>query len=431
MRVAIVCGVLGWLVLIGSPARAAGAEIYTLGPGDHVQIRVSDFRSGLGEAYQWPMFSQQNEDFIVGPDGRLSVPVAGLVQAAGRTTADIENDIASRLQARAGLTTRPDTSVQIVRFRPFYVTGAVDKPGEYDFRPGLTVLQAVSIAGGLQRLTSDVLIGLEKDALGARGDLRVLAADRISLLARQARIDAEAENRDAISFPKELTDSGDAEATRAMREEQILFQARQDGLKKQTTALEQNKKYLAGEIDQLREKSATIAKGLAATRQEYDLFAGLVKKGLTAAPRQLELEQNLAQIQSNQLDVEVAIVRANEDIARSDRDLADIVTKYRSDVIQEAQDVRVKLDETNEKIETARQLVWQSEVRAPTLLKADLDAAVRPTYRIARLGPDGKTEETPARETDQVKPGDVVRVIIRSEESSTSPGPGDQTGAKN
>ena len=427
MRSAIFCLMFGWLALATSRANALDIEAYTLGPGDHVQIRISDFRSGMGEAYQWPMFSQTNEDFIVGPDGRLSVPVIGLVQAAGRSTADIETEIASRLQTRAGLTARPDASVQIVRFRPVYVTGAVDKPGEYDYRPGLTVLQAVSIAGGLQRVTADMFLGLEKDALNARGDLRVLAADRISLVARQARIDAESGDRDTIDFPRELTGSDDPEATRAIREEQILFDAHRDGLRKQTEALEQNKKYLANEIDQLRAKSVAIAKGMAATQREFDLIAGLVKKGLSAAPRQLELEQNLTQIQSNQLDVEVAIVRANEDIVRSDRDLADLVAKYRNDLIQEAQDVRVKLDETVEKIETARQMVQQSEVRAPTLLQANIDATARPTYAIARLNADGKSEETPVRETDRVRPGDVVRVMINADEAA----PPDSAGARN
>jgi protein involved in polysaccharide export with SLBB domain len=426
MRLATICAAFGYLVF-GAIAQASAAEPYVLGPGDRVEIRVSDFRSGLGEAYQWPIFSQPNEDFVVGPDGRLSVPVIGAVDAGGRTTADVAAEIVSRLQSRAGLTTRPDVSVQIVRFRPIYVTGAVDKPGEYDFRPGLTVLQAVSIAGGLQRLTSDVFLGLEKDALNARGDLRVLEADRVSLLARQARIDAEAHDRNSIEFPKELISGGDPGAARAMREEQILFDAQRSGLKKQTAALEQNKKYLAGEIDRLRQKSDTIAQGLAATQKEYDLFSSLVKKGLTARPRQLELEQNLAQIQSNQLDVEVAIVRANEDIARSDRDLSDISTKFGADLIQEAQDVRVKLDETVEKIETARQMVQQSEVRAPMLLQATLDAAERPTYTIAHRRGDGKIEESPAGETDGVQPGDVVRVIIKqglsSQAAEAPPGP--------
>ena len=158
-------------------ATAAEPDDFTLGSGDHVQLRVSDFRSGMGEAYQWQMFSQQNEEFIVGPDGRLSLPVIGFVNAQGRTAAEVADEVSARLQTRAGLTARPDASIQIVKFRPFYVAGVVDKPGEYEYRPGMTVLQAVSIAGGMQRVAPDLFIGLEKDALSARGDLRALEGE--------------------------------------------------------------------------------------------------------------------------------------------------------------------------------------------------------------------------------------------------------------
>ena len=194
--------------------------------------------------------------------------------------------------------------------------------------------------------------------------------------------------------------------------------SRRTGVDEQTSALMKNKKFLNGEIDQLRQKSAALAKGFEATRQEFDLIANLVKKGLSANSRQLELQQNLAQLQSNQLDVEVAIVRANEDIARTDRDLAEIVSKSRNDLMLEAQDVRVKLSETIEKIETARQLVRQAEVHAPSMLQSRLSAAAHPNYRIARVRGDGKVSEEPALETDAVKPGDVVRVIINSDEGS-------------
>jgi protein involved in polysaccharide export with SLBB domain len=398
---------------------AAEPELYKLGPGDRLQIKISDFRSGMGEAYQWPMFSQANEDFLVGPDGRLSVPVIGLVVAAGRSTAEVSDEIANRLQARAGLTTKPDASVQISRFRPFYVVGAIDKPGEYEYRPGLTVLQAVGIAGGLPRLSADLALGLEKDALASRGDLRALEVGRVSLTARQARVDAEASESETIDFPKELTDDSDPEAARAIREERLLFQSRREGLSKQTAALAQSKVYLASEIDHLRGKGAAIARGLEATQQEYEIIHDLKKKGLSGSTRQLALEQNLAQIQSNQLDVEVAIVRANEDIKRADRDLAEITLKYRNDLMQEAQDVRLKLGETVEKMATARALVRQAEVRSPALLQTSLDAAARPNYAITRAGADGRIEETPARETDRVQPGDVVRVTTDTAPSAS------------
>jgi protein involved in polysaccharide export with SLBB domain len=336
----------------------------------------------------------------------------GQIDADGKTTAEIEKTIAARLQVKAGLASRPDASVQIVRFRPFYVVGGVEKPGEYDFRPGLTVLQAVGIAGGPQRVAGDALIGFEKDALNSRGDLRVLSADRTSLLARQARLDAEIGQQQQIAFPNELQNARtDAVAARAMREETLLFESRRSGLAGQVSALEQNKAFLHNEINELQQKTSTIENQLAAMRKEYQLIAGLVSKGLSGAPRQLELEQNIAQIQNNELDVQVAIVRANEDISKSDRDILDLTSKARNDALQEAADVRVKLIETEEKIQTSQALIDHAEEHAPGMMQALSDAYAAPTYIVSRRHGDGKVESIVAKESDLVLPGDAVRVV--------------------
>ncbi|MDR3494222.1 MAG: polysaccharide biosynthesis/export family protein [Ancalomicrobiaceae bacterium] len=405
--------------LLLSPAVAE--ERYTLGAGDHLEVKVSDFRAGTGEAYQWTAFNGGTAEYIVGPSGWLSLPVVGELNVDGKTTADLEDVIATKLQAKAGLTAKPDASVQIVKFRPFYVVGGVDKPGEYDYRPGLTVLQAVGIAGGLQRVTNDALLGLMRDALASRGDLRVLVADRLALMARQARLDAEMAGKSTIDFPADLTSkSSDPNVARMLREEQMIFTARQEGVQTQVAALEQNKTYLHNEIDSLKQKNITTDKQLEATRKELSLIAGLVSKGLSVAPRQLELEQNIAQIENNQTDVQVAIVRANEDIAKTDRDIAALKTTQRNDILQEASDVRVKLAETIEKIQTSQTLVQQAEVRAPMMTVANTEAYDKPRYSLARRTNDGRSVTLAAEESDLVQPGDVVRVTPRFSDATTA-----------
>jgi protein involved in polysaccharide export with SLBB domain len=420
LSLAAICGLA---LITALSSRASAGESYLLATGDRVQVRVSDFRAGSGEAFQWTMFSQEPDEFIVGPDGYLSLPVVGQIDAAGKTTAEIEETIATKIQTKAGLTTRPDASVQIVRFRPFYVVGGVDKPGEYDYRPGVTVLQAVGIAGGLQRVTTDELIGFEKDALNSRGDLRVLNADRISLIARRARLDAEVAGQPQITFPSEFVSaSNDPDVMRAQREEQLLFEAHRAGLASQVDPLERNKAYLLGEIDELRKKGESVDRQLDATRKELDIIASLVTKGLSSAPRKLQLEQNIAQIEADQLDVQVAIVRANEDIAKSDRDIGDIKSKLRNDTLQEAEDVRVKLAETIEKIQTSQTLIQEAEVRAPGMLQSSMNAYLKPVYMILRRGKDGAPVNINAGESDPIEPGDVVRVLPLLSEGGVSAG---------
>ncbi len=187
------------------------------------------------------------------------------------------------------------------------------------------------------------------------------------------------------------------------------------------SGLEQTKSYLLNEVETLKQKSATIDKGLDAMRKERDIIAGLVSRGLTAAPRQLELDQNIAQLEGNQLDVQVAIVRANEDIAKADRDVSALKSNFVKNALKDAAGVRDKLADTAEKMETSRSLVEEAEFRAPNMTLPNVASYARPTYVLSRRGGDGKMEELAVTDSDAVRPGDVLRVIPQN---AKSPSPG-------
>ncbi len=112
--------------------RTAGP--YHLGPGDHVRIQVYNDDSVSGE-------------YAVGSNGHLSIPLVGDVEAAGLTTRQLERKIVARMKGK--IARDPKINVQIVAYAPFYIYGEVKKAGEYPFRPGLTVADAIATAGGL------------------------------------------------------------------------------------------------------------------------------------------------------------------------------------------------------------------------------------------------------------------------------------------
>jgi polysaccharide biosynthesis/export protein ExoF len=233
-------------------------------------------------------------------------------------------------------------------------------------------------------------------------------------MARQARLDAEIGEKPEIEFPAELRDNpADPDAARAMREEQLLFDSRRAGLAAQVIALGKNQDYLRGEIEEMRQKDATIEKQLTAMRKELDLVKGLLSKGLTGAPRQLELEQNIAQVENNELDVLVAIARNTEEISKADRDILDLKSNFRNAALLESEDVGVKLSETIEKMHTSQSLIMEAEVRAPGMLRASSSAYAKPIYVLSRRGGGDKAENVTAEESDLVQPGDIVRVLPR------------------
>jgi polysaccharide biosynthesis/export protein len=108
---------------------------FLLGPEDELEITV------------WG-----NKDLtratVIRPDGLISMPIIGDVQAAGITADALAQRIADRLKQY--LATNPSVSVSVKEIKSYsvFVLGEVQKPGKFQLKSYVTVLQAISMAGG-------------------------------------------------------------------------------------------------------------------------------------------------------------------------------------------------------------------------------------------------------------------------------------------
>lgn len=116
----------------GAMARPEGLQ-YKLGIRDKVRVIVFNEQQLSGE-------------FFVNDAGRVSLPLIGEVQAAGLTVQDFQTAVENAF--RQGYLREPRVSAEVLTYRPFYILGEVNKPGEYPFSNGLNVLNAVATAGG-------------------------------------------------------------------------------------------------------------------------------------------------------------------------------------------------------------------------------------------------------------------------------------------
>jgi polysaccharide export outer membrane protein len=118
-------------------AQAAGVDLatYRVGPEDLLEISV------------WREDTLKKE-VLVRPDGGMSYPLIGDVQAAGKTVLELRQEIAKRLER---FIPEPAVSVAILKVgsQRVYVIGKVNKPGEFAIGRYVDVLQALSMAGGL------------------------------------------------------------------------------------------------------------------------------------------------------------------------------------------------------------------------------------------------------------------------------------------
>src|SRR5690606_13255183 len=106
---------------------------YRLAPGDKLKVIVFNEPELSGEVH-------------VNDTGSVAFPLAGDVRAAGASIAEFQEQLTKHLRGR--YVKNPKVSVEVVNYRPFNVIGEVRSGGQFPYRPGLTVQDAVAMAGG-------------------------------------------------------------------------------------------------------------------------------------------------------------------------------------------------------------------------------------------------------------------------------------------
>jgi protein involved in polysaccharide export with SLBB domain len=94
----------------------------------------------------------------VGTNGTISMPLLGQVTIKGLTVTELEKELTNRLLD--GYLKKPNVTVSISAYRPFYISGEVKSPGSYPYRKDLTIEKAVALAGGFTERASKRAISL-------------------------------------------------------------------------------------------------------------------------------------------------------------------------------------------------------------------------------------------------------------------------------
>jgi polysaccharide export outer membrane protein len=134
---------------------AAGVSLLLVGcaPGSYLapitDYTVQPYRLGSGDQIRFITFGedQLTGDFRVDDQGQLALPLLGNVKAAGLTTQKFDQSITDKLRSQ-NLLGDASVSAEVLTYRPIYVLGKVSKPGEFPYRPRMTMLSCVAIAGG-------------------------------------------------------------------------------------------------------------------------------------------------------------------------------------------------------------------------------------------------------------------------------------------
>src|SRR3569833_2084889 len=129
--------------------------------------RDSAYHLDAGDKLRVVVYGQEGltNTYAIDAAGSITMPLIGGVRARGRTTAGLAADITAKL--RNGIIREPSVAVEIESYRPFFILGEVQAPGQYPYVPNMTVESAIAIAGGFSpRARRDIVTLTHTDASG-------------------------------------------------------------------------------------------------------------------------------------------------------------------------------------------------------------------------------------------------------------------------
>ncbi len=140
------------------------SEPYRLDSGDVLRVTV------FGQA-------ELTNTYTVDKAGHIAFPLVGSVAARGSTPKQMEGRLANGL--KRGFLRDPDVSVEIATYRPFFILGEVGTSGQYVYVPGMTVQNAIAIAGGFSARAEQADVDITRNINGEIITGRVPISDPI------------------------------------------------------------------------------------------------------------------------------------------------------------------------------------------------------------------------------------------------------------
>jgi polysaccharide export outer membrane protein len=150
----------------GAPPVAAAIDAYRINQGDKLKIGVFNEPDLTGE-------------FEVNDRGKIGFPLIGEIQADGVLVDEFRHNLSAKL--REGFLRNPRVTVDVVNYRPINVIGEVRNAGQYAYRPGLTVQDAIAMAGGYSYRANTSTVYVRRSDQAGEGTVR-MDEGRVSVL---------------------------------------------------------------------------------------------------------------------------------------------------------------------------------------------------------------------------------------------------------
>nr|WP_069299039.1 HlyD family type I secretion periplasmic adaptor subunit [Neptunicoccus sediminis] len=277
----------------------------------------------------------------------------------------------------------------------------------------------------------DVLIRFDDTLL--RSELATVNGQLNEILSRRARLIAERDNAEKLSFDPELLEVAKTSAdVRALIEGQSrLFEARRESLDQQVEQLNERKQQIKLQIRGVEAQLASSKEQVALITKELIDQQGLLEKGLAQASRVLSLEREAARLKGSIGELESAAARGGAQIVETDIQILQLRNQRREEAISTLRDLSYSEIEMLERKLSLRETLSRMDVRAPMsgvihgLTVHAIRSVVRPADAILYVVPTDSplviTTRISAINVDQVHVGQDASLRFSTFDQRTTP----------
>ncbi|MCP3405820.1 HlyD family type I secretion periplasmic adaptor subunit [Bradyrhizobium sp. CCGB01] len=227
------------------------------------------------------------------------------------------------------------------------------------------IVRKILVSDGDTVRSGQTLIALDDTRAGS--EMQSLQGQLWDAAARAARLQAEQQRFERIAIPEALEQDSKQSgvAAAAVSAQEFIFQARLQVHESQLAVIRERRRQVEKEIEGLKAQENATGQRVDIVREELDMVATLVTKGLERRPRLLNLQRELADVEGRRGEIAAQISRAGQVISEQQATLFKLESERQNEIAQSLREAQSQIFQLRERLLAARDQLSRTEVKAP------------------------------------------------------------------
>ena len=388
-----------------SPRRPIQSRSWNKASSDTQNPHAVEVIHAQSLAIRFQGYKDLSGDYRLHSDNTITIPVLGRINVAGMYPADLERQLSHRVREMTGR--QAHVTVEVGAYIPVLINGYVTSPGSTPWTPGMTVLHAETLAGGILRpgARSGDIDPTDKQFTAIKRQ----GSELERVLATLARLRAERKGANSIDPDRALIKlAGKAQAELLLKAQTSALVSRNHAVSTQLKTIDQAIELAQKEVAALTEQSSRIDYQLKVRSDLLAKLGNLRKRGHIHNDRYLNEQAKVAELEERRANVSVAIAKVGSEQIKLRREAVKLKLERRAkldtlilDLEREAAQLKIELD-------AARAAYRKLSGRNVQSIR-ERDKPKIITYEIVRKTSTGLKRIAATQET-QLRPGDIIIV---------------------